>query len=110
MVEKFIADGHDITDLFYWPPPTGRGGGLSVGSQFQLFPLADKAPRVDKEFRSLGTFTVEFYFAGGSSSAFCVRHVRGDLSTTSRGGKDTAIITLQVVSVGQTRDVVRRSR
>ena len=110
MVEKFIANGEDITSLFYWPPPTGRGVGLSVGSKFELFPLADKAPRVDKEFRSLGTFTVAFYFVGGSSSAFHVRYVQGDLSAMPRVGKDTATITLQVVSVGQNRDVVRRSR
>lgn len=104
MVEKFIADGHDITDLFYWPPPSGRGGGLGVGSQFKLYPLADKAERVEKQFRSLGSFTVAFYFAQGSSSEFYVRYVKGDLSNTTRGGKDTATITLVVAKVGQTRE------
>ena len=110
MVEKFIANGEDITDLFYWSPPSGRGGGIGVGSKFELYPLADKAPRVDKQFRSLGTFTVMFYFVGGSSSAFQVRYVRGDLASTQRGGKDTSTITLQVIGVEQPRLAGRGSR
>lgn len=108
MVEKFIADGHDITDLFYWAPPSGRGGAIGAGSRFELFPLADKAERVDKQFRFWGSFTVAFYFVQGSSSEFYVRYVRGDLRTTTRGGKDTATITLEVVKIGQARDLARR--
>ena len=110
MVEKFIADGHDITDLFYWAPPSGRGGVIGIGSRFELFPLADKAQRVDKQFRSLGSFTVAFYFVQGSSREFYVRYVKGDLSTTVRGGKETATITLEVAKVGQAGDLARRPR
>lgn len=110
MVEKFVADGYDITDLFYWPPPSGRGGGLGVGSRFELYPLADKAERVDRQFRSSGTFTVKFYFVQGSSNEFYVRYVKGDLCTTPRGGKDTATITMEVVGVGQTRERIRNAR
>ena len=104
MVEKFIAGDYDFTDFFYWPPPTGRGGGLGVGSRFELYPLADKAKRVDEQFRSWGSFTVAFYFVQGSASEFYVRYVKGDLNTTPRGGKDTGTITLEVVKVGQTRN------
>ena len=104
MVEKFRADGEDITDLFYWSPPSGRGGPIDAGSKFQLYPLADKAEWVIKRFRSLGTFQVEFYFAGGSSTAFLVRYVTADLTSTPRGGRDTNTITLLVVKVTTPRD------
>lgn len=97
MVEKFVANGEDITDFFYWPPPSGGGSGVGVGSQVPLYPLADKARAIAEKLRSLGRFSTRFYFNSGGSRAFLMEFVRVDLTTMKRDGRDTATITLLVV-------------
>ena len=75
MYDKVVAGGQEITDLCYWP--TGSDvrtvGGLP--SSLTIYPLADKAERVIKEFTK-GSVVLEYYGTAGRA-AYHVQFIEG---------------------------------
>lgn len=96
MVEKFIANGEDLTEYFYWPPPSG-GPGIGVGSQFALLPFSDKARSISEKLRQWGRCTAVFYFQKQGSNRWLIEYVNTNFDTVIRGGKEVATITMKVV-------------
>ena len=98
MIQKFIANGEDITDLFYWETDLDvRRGGGGPASVLSLFPFADKAKRVEEHFCQLGTFVVEFFGTAGRV-AYHVQFLNSDLDTKKQNGQDVALLRLKVLS------------
>ena len=97
MLQKFTANGEDVTDLFYWEPTmdTVRSGG--VPSTLSLFPFSDKAKMIVERFERWGTFVVE-YFGSAGRVGYSVVLQGSDLSTKRKSGHDVALIALRIVA------------
>ena len=95
MVQKFIANGEDLTSLFYWLPPRVS---LDVRrSRLTAWTMARRAGEVEAKFRQWDEFKVEFHLFGGETLAWYVRLDGSRLPQQRENGIDLVPFQLRVV-------------
>ena len=97
MYTKFIANGEDMTALFYWEASEDvRRGGGGIPSTLSLHPFVDKAKRIDEKFRQWGVFVIEYYGSDGRAG-YQVQFLASQLDCKHQKGKELALIELKVL-------------
>ncbi|MYC38101.1 MAG: hypothetical protein F4X66_14480 [Chloroflexi bacterium] len=98
MYTKFIANGEDLTDVFYWEPSDDVvRGNYGIPTTMSLYPFADKAKRVDEKFRQWGIFVIEYYGSAGRAG-YRVQFLRSVLDCKHKNGKEVAFVELKVLA------------
>ena len=101
MLQKFTANGEDLTDIFYWEPSFDVvRSGNGIPATMSLYPFADKAKRIDEKFRKWGVFAIE-YFGTAGRAGYQVQFLRSDLDCKHKSGKDVALVELKVLGRAQ---------